>query len=128
MECLQKEAALFGIQVTIFEPGYFRTLALSQQNIQHEPGKIPAYEEFNKAAMQYELAVHGNEPGDPVKGVSRMIDALTGTGMASGKSLPPRMPLGTDALKVLRDKCQNTLKLLDEWEDFIVSTDLAKDD
>jgi NAD(P)-dependent dehydrogenase (short-subunit alcohol dehydrogenase family) len=127
VECLQKEIAMFGIQVTIFEPGYFRTQALSQQNIQHKPGKIPAYEEFNKAVIQYETAVHGNEPGDPVKAVSRMIDVLTGTGMAAGKPFPPRMPLGTDGLKVMRDKCQDTLKMLDEWEDFIVSTDLTKE-
>ncbi|KAH8816534.1 putative hydroxybutyrate dehydrogenase [Xylogone sp. PMI_703] len=128
VECLQKELPMFGIRTIIFEPGFFRTKALSQQNIRHEQGHIPAYAEFNKAVLQYETAVYGNEPGDPVKAVARMIEVVTGTGMASGKELPPRLPLGSDGLKVLRDKCRATLQLLDEWEDLIVSTDIAKSD
>lgn len=128
VECLQKEVVMFGIQATIFEPGFFRTQALSQKNLRHEPGHIPAYEEFNKAVMQYETSVYGNEPGDPVKAVSRMIDVLTGTGMAAGKPFPPRLPFGTDGLKVMRDKCQDTLKLLDEWQDVITSTDVTKEE
>jgi hypothetical protein len=118
---------MFGIRTIIFEPGYFRTKALSQQNIRHEQGHIPAYADFNKAVLQYESAIHGSEPGDPTKAVARMIEVLTGTGMATGKELPPRLPLGTDGLKVMRDKCKTTLNLLDEWEDLIVSTDVAKD-
>jgi hypothetical protein len=118
---------MFGIRTIIFEPGYFRTKALSQENIQHEQGHLSAYAEFNKMVQQYQISVYGNEPGDPVKAVARMIDVLTGTGLAAGKQLPPRLPLGTDVLKVVREKCQTTLKLLDEWEDLIVSTDIAKE-
>jgi hypothetical protein len=52
-----------------------------------------------------------------------MIDVIKGEGQAAGKSTPPRLPLGTDGLMVMRDKCKATLKLCDEWESFIKRTD-----
>jgi hypothetical protein len=128
-ECLQGEfAALFGpdIRFIIFEPGYFGTEVFSPRNIVHPAASQPEYEAFNKMASQRECAVYKHENGDVVKGVTRMIDVLTGTGMAVGKELPPRMPLGSDSLQVVRNKCLATLKLCNEWEGLIVSTDVSK--
>ena len=123
VECLQQEMPMFGVKTIIFEPGYFRTQALSQKNLKHEPSTIPAYAEFNKMSIEFERSACGNEPGDPKKAVERMIDVIKGEGEAAGKSMPPRLPLGTDGLAVMRDKCKATLKLCDEWEGFIKSTD-----
>lgn len=109
----------------VFEPGYFRTEVFASTNIVLQPANIPAYEPFNEALAQQLSQVYGNEPGDSVKGVARMIDVLTGTGMAAGKEFPPRLPLGTDSLRVIRAKCQATLKICDDWEEFIESTDVA---
>jgi hypothetical protein len=124
---LQSEfAALFSrdIQFIIFEPGYFRTEIFSSTNVVHLPSNIPEYQAFNNATVQRQKGIYHNEKGDPVKGVARMIDTLTSSGMAEGKKLPPRLPLGSDSLQVVRAKCQATLKLCDEWEDLIVSTDI----
>lgn len=117
---------MFGIRTVIFEPGYFRTQALSPKNIQHQSPSVSAYTEFNKMVLAYEASMYGNEPGDPVKAVARMVDVITSTGTAAGKEMPVRLPLGSDGLKVIRDKCQNMLKLCDEWESVIVSTDFVK--
>ncbi|PCH08127.1 Short-chain dehydrogenase/reductase SDR [Penicillium occitanis (nom. inval.)] len=127
-ENLQAEfAALFNncVRFIVFEPGYFRTQVFASTNLILRPANIPAYEPFHKALAQELSQVYGNEPGDSVKGVARMIDVLTGTGMAAGKELPPRLPLGTDSLQAIRAKCEVTLKICDEWEDIIKSTDVV---
>ena len=56
-----------------------------------------------------------------------MIDVIKGEGVAKGKEMPPRLPLGTDALEVIRSKCLATLKVCDEWEQTIKSTDFPAD-
>ncbi|OKL56668.1 hypothetical protein UA08_08316 [Talaromyces atroroseus] len=125
-ECLQTEfAALFdnSVRFIIFEPGYFRTEAFSHSNVIHLPAKLPEYKAFCELVGQHQRQIYHNENGDSAKGVARMIDVLTSTGMAAGKDLPPRLPLGTDSLEMIRTKCQATLELCDEWEDLIVSTD-----
>ena len=70
---------------------------------------------------------NGNQPGDPKRGVEVMIDVIKGEGVAKEKDMPPRLPLGTDALEVIRSKCLATLKICDEWEAMIKSTDFPAD-
>jgi len=123
VDCLVGELAMFGLKTIIFEPGYFRTKALKQGNLIHEPTTISAYEQFNKSVLEFETATHGNEPGDPVKGVATMIQVITSSGVAEGKQLPLRLPIGSDGLKVFRDRCEAGIKLVDEWESVIRSAD-----
>lgn len=51
------------------------------------------------------------------KKYQRMIDVVTGEGMANGKEMPPRLPLWKDVLQVVREKCLATLELCEEWKD-----------
>ncbi|EED16544.1 hydroxybutyrate dehydrogenase, putative [Talaromyces stipitatus ATCC 10500] len=127
-DCLQAEfAALFEncVRFIIFEPGYFRTEVFAPTKPLVLPANIPGYEPFNQVLAKGLNELYGNEAGDLVKGVARMIDVLTGTGMAAGKELPPRLPLGTDGLESIRAKCQATLKICEDWEDLITSTDVV---
>ena len=126
VECLSQELALFSpeLKTIIFEPGYFRTQALSQINIKHEAPSIPDYATFNETSLQYERSIYGKEPGDPRKAVELMIDVVKAEGSAIGKPIPLRLPLGSDGLKVVRDKCEATLRVCKEWESAIVSTDI----
>ncbi|KAJ0350119.1 hypothetical protein KNSL1_004266 [Colletotrichum chrysophilum] len=48
--------------------------------------------------------------------------AVKSEGMASGKPFPIRVPLGLDALAVIRQKCYEQLRLCDEWEKVALST------
>lgn len=41
------------------------------------------------------------QPDDPAKGARLIVEALTGTGLCQGRSLPPRLPLGSDAVRAI---------------------------
>ncbi|KAI6091840.1 hypothetical protein F4821DRAFT_225701 [Hypoxylon rubiginosum] len=124
VECLALELAIFapGIKVLIVEPGYFRTRAFA--NINHVPPRIPEYADFNAAVRKVEAGIVGHEPGDAEKAVSVMVDLVKGTGVAAGKEIPLRVPLGSDGWARIRAKCENTIKICDEWEEVAKSTDI----
>jgi hypothetical protein len=72
-------------------------------------------------------AIDGKQKGDPRKGAKRMVDVVKSEGMAAGKPMPKRLPLGKDSLKTIREKCMETLMLCDEWAEVIASTDRDED-
>lgn len=122
-ESLQIELTAFNIRSIIFEPGAFRTKITSQDNT-----RINLSEHQDYQSMIVELnatieAINDNQPGDPKLGAERMVDVIRCEGAAKGKPIPPLLPLGSHALKVIKDKCLETLKICDEWEQFITSTD-----
>ena len=132
LECLAKELAMIspGIKLTIFEAGFHHTQILSPQNIRFGTSTIPVYAKLNEALQELVDSLYNNkpntygfEPGDPKRAVERMIEVVKGDGMAAGKTMPLRMPLGSDSLKIIMDKCEDTLKICNEWKDVAVSTD-----
>jgi hypothetical protein len=112
-----------GIKVLLVEPGYFRTRAFSKIN--HVPPRVPAYAAFNAAVRGVEAGIAGNEPGDAEKGVAIMIDLVKGAGVAAGRNIPLRVPLGSDGWGRIRAKCENMIKICDDWEEVAKSTDIA---
>ena len=124
VECLQTEIASFGVRNILFEPGLFRTKVWSQGNIVWGNLGIPDYAELDGALRTGVAGIDGNQPGDPAKAAERMVDVVRGEGMAAGREIPLRMPLGRDSLEDMRNKCLSTLKIIEEWEDLILSTDL----
>ncbi|KAM3068319.1 hypothetical protein ACMFMG_009459 [Clarireedia jacksonii] len=124
VECLQNETSPFGIRTIILEPGYYRTKLFSSQNIKWEPLSVAEYEPIHQALKGMVEASDGNQPGDPHKAAERIIDLVRKEGLAAGKETPPRLPLGPDGLELLRNKCLSTLKILEEWEEFIISTNI----
>jgi hypothetical protein len=124
VECLQKETSQFGIRTIILEPGYYRTKVYSETNVKWEPLSIPEYEPMQTALIGMLKAVDGNQPGDPKKAAERIVDIVRQEGLAAGKETPPRLPLGPDGLQQLKNKCLSTLKILEEWEELITSTNL----
>lgn len=114
--------AQFGITTTLFDIGYFRTEIIGPNAKLTGPKIVdykPMWEDFEGIAV----AVTGNQPGDPKKGVERMIDVLKSEGMAKGKEVPLRIPIGADAHQVVREKAMAALKACDEWEALSNSTD-----
>ncbi|KAF1959196.1 NAD(P)-binding protein [Byssothecium circinans] len=122
-EGFQEEAELFGIQTIIIEPGYFRTKIFDPSNIVIDVLPNEAYKEVNEGMQKLAQAVNGNQPGDPKKAAERIIDVVRSEGMAVGRTLPKRLPLGQDSLADIRKKCTETLKICDEWGELISSTD-----
>ena len=124
VECLQKEIVSFGVENILFEPGYFRTEIHKEGNIKIEPLSIPEYSEVYGMMVAGIDAFRGKLPGDPRKAAERILDVVRREGMATGKKIPLRLPLGPDALEQVRNKCLETLKILEEWESVIVSTNM----
>lgn len=55
-----------------------------------------------------------------------MIELVKGDWMAAGKTVPLRVPLGTDGWTRIKAKCEDTLKICEEWEDLAKSTDVQQ--
>jgi NAD(P)-dependent dehydrogenase (short-subunit alcohol dehydrogenase family) len=123
VECLSQELALIApaIKLHLVEPGYFRTSLF--QNIKHVEPRQEVYREFNAYAHQYGASLTESAPGDLKKGVTRIVELVKGTGMAEGRTVPFRVPLGSDALKIVGDTCEGMMKTCKEWEDVARSTD-----
>ncbi|KAK2601791.1 hypothetical protein QQS21_004675 [Conoideocrella luteorostrata] len=125
-ESLHEELAPFKIRATVVEPGYFRTAFLNPGVMVQSKERIEAYNDESTPTGQTRrrlIEVDSNQPGDVVKGCQVIVDALTATGVTQGRDLPVRIILGKDCDHVIRDKCSQTIGILDEWKDAIRSTD-----
>ncbi|KAF5971686.1 ketoreductase [Fusarium bulbicola] len=124
VECLSKELAIFapGLKVLIVEPGYCRTPVFNK--IQHVEARVPEYAQFNEAVRQAEATLTESSPGDPGKVVARMVELVKGSGMAEGRRVPLRVPLGSDSWSRIKTKCEETLEICREWEDLAKSVDI----
>ncbi|WNV85675.1 SDR family NAD(P)-dependent oxidoreductase [Umezawaea sp. Da 62-37] len=89
-EALAAEVAGFGIEVTIVEPGYFRTDFLTGDSIALPAGTTDAYPAIRGMTADH-LALHGSQLGDPVKGAEAIIGRVVDGGG------PLRQLLGSDA-------------------------------
>ncbi|KAL4943163.1 hypothetical protein BDV06DRAFT_190634 [Aspergillus oleicola] len=122
-EALHFELAPLGIDVTCIEPGYFRTNFLTGGHKIVAAKKIAdlhaGLKEYRDALAAYSL----HQPGDPVKGAQVLVEALTKSGRCEGRSLPPRLALGRDALEFIRGSTTKEREMLDSWEEIIGSTD-----
>ncbi|KAK1511007.1 short chain dehydrogenase [Colletotrichum tamarilloi] len=123
-EGFHDELKPFGIDVCILEPGYFRTGFLNPGARNKVEQSVEAYTDSAAGQVRKVLeTVDNNQPGDPIKGARVVVDVLTKSGVAEGREIPQRLALGTDCLAVVREKCQSTMALLDEWESISASTD-----
>ena len=111
----------------LFQLGHYRTKLLGADNYKPVPRTIPDYQQLNDMIYGFLGQADFKQPGDPEKAVKIMIDIVKGEGVAVGKTVPLRLPLGKDALATLRNKYEKYLELCKEWEDVIVSTDFDQE-
>ncbi|KAK5938311.1 hypothetical protein PMZ80_009281 [Knufia obscura] len=117
-ETMRDELADFGIKVCCVEPGYFRSNFLNPGNRKTDESRIKEYDGTAARKMAEMMDAYDNhQPGDIKKGAKVMVDVL------SGDNVPLRLPLGSDCYAMMKEKCEETLKLLEEWKDVITSTD-----
>ncbi|WP_169943882.1 SDR family oxidoreductase [Microbispora sp. H11081] len=89
-EALAAEVADFGVQVTIVEPGYFRTEFLTTDSLAL-PAEATAHYPGIREMTRDHLELQGSQLGDPVRGARAIIGrVLAGEG-------PLRLLLGSDA-------------------------------
>ncbi|KAI5923458.1 hypothetical protein F4810DRAFT_668996 [Camillea tinctor] len=123
VESLSRETAEFGIKTLLIEPGRFRTKLLSTGNAHIIPTRIPDYASSNAKFVD---GIHGQDqaqPGDTEKGVRIIVDLVRREGCAAGREIPFRIPLGADCYDSIKEKCDETLEMLRDWESVIKSTD-----
>lgn len=124
VESLSKELAEVAPKIKLFmpEPGLFRTPVLGKMD--HIEPQSSDYAELHTKVKTALKSADGNQPGDPVKGVQYMIEMINGVGIAEGRDVPLRVPLGADAFAIIKQKCKTMLDIIEEWEHIGKSTDL----
>jgi len=109
------------------EPGYFRTAFL---NPSHRSEYIPRIDDYSGITSKANEALenyNNQQPGDPEKFVQVLLDYVKREGkFGGGKQLPVGIPVGSDSFQIIGTECRKTLKVLEEWEDVIKSTDFPK--
>ncbi|KAJ5397772.1 hypothetical protein N7509_005885 [Penicillium cosmopolitanum] len=123
VDSLSKEVAPMGLKTLLIEPGTFKTDFLSWQNSKSVEQQIKDYRELSENMDRAFADLNGKQLGDPKKGVNIIIDVVKGKTGAVVKTWPSSLPLGSDAIEVIRKQCENTLQEIDEWETLSKSTD-----
>ncbi len=119
-ESLAREMNLIGVKVTIVEPGGFRTdfagLSSSLASGRAEYNQVVG--ETARLQREYD----GRQPGDPARAAQAILKI-------AGMNQPPlRLPLGSDALKILVQTDLRKLEDLEEWRELSLSTDFPKEE
>jgi hypothetical protein len=121
---LKQETAPLGIKSIIFELGFFRTKIMDPENVKFRSSPIADYDDIQSGVAQFVQRINDNQPGDPEKAVEVILDVVREEGVAEGKSLPERLPMGPDCLAIMRKKAVGNLVICNEWEYVIRSTNV----
>ena len=87
-------------------------------NMEHYSATKKVFEHFQE--------IGGKQPGDATKAAARIVEAVTGTGLAGslkGKVL--KLPLGPDCLKRYDDKVKSMSHDLEATREVAMSTDIS---
>ncbi|GKZ35629.1 hypothetical protein AbraIFM66950_006329 [Aspergillus brasiliensis] len=111
--------------VLLIEPGYFRTNFFSAF-VEPAAGLNADYVGTPvEAALKLIKAKHGKQEGDPDKAAQRILEVVTGTGMAEGREDLKgflRVPLGPDCWKRFSGKIEGVKANLEIMKDIAHST------
>ena len=114
-EALAQEIKPVGLKLTIVEPGGFRT-DWAGASMSYAP-PIKAYAPSVGVIRGHMERMDGQQPGDPRKGAAAILK------IAELAEPPLRLPLGNDAMAVLRDSYKTSAVELERWSDITQSTD-----
>lgn len=122
-DTLKKEVKHLGIEVTLIEPGYFRTDLLAAGNKVTTKKVIDDLRPVMDPLRESFATYNHNQPGDPVKGSKLIVEALTGSGRCEGKTLPWRLGMGSDYVTTVEEILAEEKKELEDWKKLSLSTD-----
>jgi NAD(P)-dependent dehydrogenase (short-subunit alcohol dehydrogenase family) len=111
---LYKEVRPLGINVTVVEPGGFRTSFT--RSLARSSRSIDDYVDTVGARRKTDAAKDGQQPGDPARGAMAIIAAVQSV------EPPLMLVLGGDALTRFRDAMQEVNADVDAWEQTTLST------
>jgi NAD(P)-dependent dehydrogenase (short-subunit alcohol dehydrogenase family) len=107
-DALAKEVAPLGIKVTCVEPGPFRT-DWAGRSLKQTRTSIADYQETVGARLATTAGYSGQQPGDPVRAVEAIIEAV------EADESPAHLVLGAIALDGVGNKLRATLAEVEAW-------------
>jgi NAD(P)-dependent dehydrogenase (short-subunit alcohol dehydrogenase family) len=116
-EALHAELKPLGIHATVVEPGYFRTDFLDATSLTVAGAIIDDYDATSGNVRRIAAGLNHQQPGDPAKLAAAMII------LADAATPPLRLPLGTDALRVIAEKNAYVAEETEAWKALAQSTD-----
>lgn len=119
-EALALEMAPLGIQVTIVEPGPFRTDFLGRSGVEAEK-RIADYDSTAGKTREYFHSQAGKQAGDPAKAVAAIIAAV------EAPVAPKHLVLGKLAFDRMQARLELWSKDLAAWEPTSVGSDFPKE-
>lgn len=118
-ESLAREMALIGVKVTIIEPGGFRTdFAGSSTSLKE--GRTE-YDAVVGETARIQRTYDGRQPGDPARAAQAILQ------IAALDEPPFRLPLGSDAVKIIEQVDCARLEELGRWRELSMSTDFPQE-
>lgn len=116
-ESLAKEVSLFGISVTIIEPGPFRTDFLTPKSLRVAASRIPEYDQRRSQILSGIEQRNGQQPGDPRKLAEAVVR------LANEPKPPMRFLAGSLAVNAADEKLAGMRAEIETWRQLSLSTD-----
>jgi NAD(P)-dependent dehydrogenase (short-subunit alcohol dehydrogenase family) len=115
-DALRKEVAPLGIRVTVVEPGAFRT-DFAGRSLHQARANIADYASTSGPRRKENDKTHGTQPGDPQRAAHALIKVVRSA------TLPARLLLGSDAVKIVAGELDTQRQEIEAWKDVSASTD-----
>jgi len=106
-QALAQEVALFGVHVTLIEPGGFDTDWAGDSSKHAEP--LPAYDDV-RAAVQAERSRRWASPGDPSASAAALLKVV------DAEKPPLRVFFGASPLETAKADYESRLANWEEWQ------------
>jgi NAD(P)-dependent dehydrogenase (short-subunit alcohol dehydrogenase family) len=117
-EALAKEVKGLGIHVTAVAPGGFRTDWAGRSMVRNARS-IPDYDEVFEPVRKRRQEMSGKQVGDPKKAAAVMLQLM------DEPNPPFHLLLGSDAVRLVREKLDFLKSEFDAWEKVSLSTDVG---
>lgn len=115
-EVMRAEMAPFGVHVTALCPGSFRTDWAGRSMVRTERS-IADYNSLFDPIRAARQEKDGKQLGDPAKLAAAVLQLI------ASDAPPPQLLLGSDALRLVRERISRMEKEIAAWEEVTLSTD-----
>lgn len=115
-DVMRAEMAPFGVHVTALCPGSFRTDWAGRSMVRTERS-IKDYDDLFDPIRAARHEKDGKQLGNPAKLAATVLQ------LVASDTPPPQLLLGSDALRLVRDRLSRMEREIEDWEELTRSTD-----